>query len=156
MIKGFVTVGTTAFDSLIEALDRPCSSTSLTFQTADGSYVPVHHSYVRFVPSIMPLVEDANFVITHAGAGTVYSLLETRAVRLAVVANLERSDKHQSELARYVAENQFACVLSVEDIRRMPLEEVADRVMCAELREYTKDRFFKVGEIVNYLRRTSD
>jgi len=104
----------------------------------------------------MPLVADANFVVTHAGAGTVYSLLEAKSVRLAVVANLERSDKHQSELARYIAENQFACVLSVDDIRRMPLEEVAERVMCAELREYKKVRFFKVPEIVNYLRRASE
>lgn len=107
-MKYLVTVGTTTFDTLIKFLDCECREYEFVFQIANGTYQPKNNCYFRFSPTMW---EDYNgyAVITHAGAGSVYSLLE-KGEKFIAIANTERTDKHQLDLCGYLASNNLALV----------------------------------------------
>ncbi|BDX07652.1 PssE/Cps14G family polysaccharide biosynthesis glycosyltransferase [Planctobacterium marinum] len=119
MKKVLVTVGTTPFNSLFEALEN-CDipeGLELECQIAEGTYVPRKFSYFRFSDDFAQKLMAADAVISHAGAGTVFSLLELAKPAI-VVANLERKDNHQIELARYVAQSELALgVLQIDALQ---------------------------------------
>jgi beta-1,4-N-acetylglucosaminyltransferase len=150
MIKGLVTVGTTTFDSLISSLDQPSIDVELTFQIAGGGYIPVNHPYKRFIKDIKLIYSDFDFIITHAGAGSVYNLLEA-GLKMAVVANLDRSDQHQLELSHFIKESNFSAVYSVEQIRVLSLETLAVEIQSYETVPYKKESFFKGKEILDFI-----
>jgi UDP-N-acetyl-D-mannosaminouronate:lipid I N-acetyl-D-mannosaminouronosyltransferase len=108
-MKIFVTVGNTQYNSLIKAIDETLSADEfeVTIQLADGSYTPKNHQFFRFTPNIETYFNDADVIITHAGAGTVFQLLEDNA-KMVVIPNHERIDTHQLDLAQYVDNNHFA------------------------------------------------
>lgn len=110
-MKIFVSVGNTHYNSLIEAIDRylPASDFDVTIQLADGSYLPKNHKFFRLTNDISPYFATADLVVAHAGAGTVFQLLEEHR-KMVVVPNLERIDDHQLDLAQYVEQNNFASV----------------------------------------------
>lgn len=106
----FVTIGNTQYNQLIEALDKLVPTDfNLTIQLADGHYLPKNHQYIRFTNDIEKYFSEADIVISHAGAGSVFRLLEL-GKKLIVVPNFERVDDHQLDLADFVHENNFACV----------------------------------------------
>lgn len=110
-MKIFVTVGNTQYNSLIKAIDETLSpyDFNITIQLADGSFTPKNHQFFRFSDEIQYYFNDADVVITHAGAGTVFQLLEDK-VKMVVIPNHERIDTHQLDLAQYVDNNKFASV----------------------------------------------
>ena len=110
-MKVFVTVGNTQYNSLIKAIDETLSvdEFDVIIQLADGSTTPKNHKFFRFTQDIETYFKDADVVITHAGAGTVFQLLEDKA-KMVVIPNHERIDAHQLDLAQYVDNNKFASV----------------------------------------------
>lgn len=110
-MKIFVTVGNTQYNSLIRAIDEtlPADLFQVTIQLADGNYTPKNHQFFRFTQDIKTYFNDADVVITHAGAGTVFPLLEDK-IKMVVIPNHERIDAHQLDLAQYVDNNNFASV----------------------------------------------
>ncbi len=110
-MKIFVTVGNTQYNSLIKAIDEilPSDEFDITIQLADGKYTPVNHEFFRYTQDIKSYFDDADVIITHAGAGTVFQLLEDKA-KMVVIPNHERIDAHQLDLAQYVDNNRFASV----------------------------------------------
>lgn len=110
-MKIFVSVGNTQYNSLIKAIDEllPASEFDIIIQLAGGSYLPINHPFIRFTDNIAQYYADAEVIIAHAGAGTVFQLLE-ESRRMVVVPNHERLDAHQLDLAQYVNKNDFACV----------------------------------------------
>ena len=106
----FVTVGNTQYNQLIKNIDtlvpKHCN---VTVQLADGNYLPKNHQYIRFTDDIEKCFAEADIVISHAGAGSVFRLLEL-GKKLIVVPNFERVDDHQLDLANFVHENNYACV----------------------------------------------
>ncbi|XP_052815776.1 UDP-N-acetylglucosamine transferase subunit ALG13 homolog [Mya arenaria] len=109
----FVTVGTTQFDKLIETmcsedtlkalqmlgysnllLQRGCGQYDPPSTTGDGMFV----DHYRYKSNIREDIEQADLVISHAGAG---SCLETLGAgrKLLVVINEGLMDNHQLELA---------------------------------------------------------
>jgi len=145
----FVTVGTTSFDRLVKASDE-CASIikeyDFIFQIADGSYTPLNGSSFGFVDSVDSYYNHSDIVITHAGAGSVYNLLELHK-KLVVVPNLERVDKHQRDLAGFLEENNYALV--VWDLDR--LLNILKSVKAFQPAKFEKDPFFKYEEIASYL-----
>ena len=147
-MKILVTVGTTRFDGLIEHLDTHASDIDgqFTMQIADGSYCPVNIPWFRFSENIDPYYRDADLVITHGGAGSVYRLLEL-GKPIIVVPNLERNDNHQEDLANYMARRNHALVvrdfeLLMDTIRRCPEHQ---------FEPYSVEPFSAADEILSFV-----
>lgn len=137
-MKLLVTVGTTKFDSLIRAVDHvldgyaKCDS---VFQIADGEYIPKNGQYFDYIENIEQHYNPSDLVITHAGAGTIYRLLELDK-KIIVVPNLDRVDKHQVDISNFMELGGHLLVARNVD-------SIAD---CMEKsREFAPVRFHKVG-----------
>ena len=111
----FVTVGTTRFDLLISQFNSPEFLTCLAEEGGIQRLVIQHgHSpapsppsshppmmqieLFSFRPSLQPHLQEADLVVSHAGAG---SIMETLALGkpLVVVVNAALHDNHQLELS---------------------------------------------------------
>lgn len=116
----FVTVGTTQFNALINALSTEqmyktllnMGCRKLTIQTGTGD-VPsdIYDIYREGITlntyetksSIAKDIEEADLVISHAGAGSCMEILH-EGKPLLVVVNDELADNHQLELAEKLCE----------------------------------------------------
>ncbi|MEZ8018169.1 PssE/Cps14G family polysaccharide biosynthesis glycosyltransferase [Vibrio splendidus] len=136
-----VTVGTTAFDELIAVIDEKFEgdkSVDIVAQTSSSSiYTPKNFESFRFSDDFQSYVDSADLIVTHAGAGSVYSMLENRK-KLVVVPNLTRADNHQIELAQYVQENNFA--VSCFDLAE--LQSCINKAKSSEFEPYSCEKFF--------------
>lgn len=140
----FVTVGTTRFDALVNA----CDSLALSF---DGDFTIQHcnpelilrnaHGQA-FFDDIFERYSDADIVITHAGAGSIFKLLEL-GKKILVVPNFDRADAHQSDIARYIEERQFALV--AWSLNELPVKLAGCSNFFPE--NYVREQFFKFDEI---------
>ena len=149
-MKVFVTVGNTRYNSMIKAIDDHFSSDEfdITLQIADGEYLPKHHEYIRYSNNIEQYFKDAELVITHAGAGTVFQLLED-SIKMLVVPNHERVDTHQLDLTDYLEKNNFADVCyDLSTIKQCTLAAFS-----AEHTKYEEEIFSGYSLIDNLLNR---
>lgn len=142
-MKILVTVGTTGFDELFRACDAlDWNGHEVLFQIGPSRYSPTLERAVRYTGNIKEAYGWADVVITHAGAGSVFTLLEMGR-RIVVVPNLTRRDKHQSELARFVEANRFAIVAWSPD----ELGDALRRLDGFDFQPYRKREFFLGGEL---------
>jgi len=144
----FVTVGSTRYDSLFHAVEHALNdSHKAIFQIADGEYSHSKITTIRFVKNIDEYYKNADVIITHAGAGSVYNLLEM-GKKVIVVQNIERVDAHQQDLVRFVEEEKYG--LGCYDI-----SQIAEKVREVEHFEptpYVKNEFNKAKEICEILK----
>jgi beta-1,4-N-acetylglucosaminyltransferase len=144
----FVTVGHTHYNALFKAVDSQLSSDKYQIinQIFDGTYQPKNHKYYKFTADIASEIAKADLVITHAGAGTVFRLLEL-GKPIVVVPNFERIDEHQKDLADYVENNNFACVCRNLDM----LEECIKQAYKGGYSTYEKNLFDGYTRILSLL-----
>lgn len=146
-----VITGTTGFDSLVKTIDEARgleSDYDITLQIGEGRYTPRYKKFFDFDRHLKLKLCAYDFFITHAGAGTLFTLLE-QGRRVLVVPNTERADKHQRELAAYVGLQGWCAVCN----------EVSDVVQCIadiehqtdQLRTYAKVEFNAEHEILRYI-----
>ena len=149
-MKILVTVGTTKYDSLISYIDTESSFYNLPieFQIANGKYIPQKHPYFTFLnrADIFKKYQEKDIIITHAGAGTIFELLEMRK-KFIVVPNIERSDRHQTDIANFLSKNKYALV--AYDLTQ--LEIFLDIIQKYDFRNFVKEEFFKSNEIIDYI-----
>lgn len=152
-MKILVTVGTTSFNSLIEEIDaiaRDFKEFDIISQIGPGEYEPFHHPYFRYEPNIFERYLG-RLIITHCGAGSVYSLLE-QGKRFIAVPNFERHNLHQIELARYLKREELALVCKrPEDIRHLIVSGVWRHF---SPKPYLKDTFFVADDMLAIVDRT--
>ena len=146
-----VITGTTGFDSLIKEIDE-CRELEKNFefvlQTGDGKYLPKFKKFIDFDKTLSKKLNDYDFFITHAGAGTIFMLLE-QGKRVLVVPNTDRADKHQLELAQYVSSSQLCAVcLNVKEVVSF-INEIDMKT--AQLMPYEKKEFNATREILRYI-----
>ena len=113
MIKVFVTVGTTPFDNLIKFCDDNIdfSKFEVIAQVSKHSkYNPQNIKTIDFVKNIDTFYDAADIVISHAGAGSVFKLLEKNKKSI-FVNNYTMKDNHQEDICRFVQDNNYALVL---------------------------------------------
>ncbi|MDP5213582.1 glycosyltransferase [Pseudoalteromonas tunicata] len=146
-MKILVTVGTSVFDGLIQAVDEQFSAEifSITLQIAEGQYRPVNHTFFKRSKDFEHHLSEADIVITHGGAGTIFKLMEMEKPFIAV-PNLERVDPHQLDLAQFVEENQYGLVC--RDLSM--LKEIFDSLSSFKRKVYQKDAFFMADDIIDY------
>ncbi|MGL4800922.1 MAG: PssE/Cps14G family polysaccharide biosynthesis glycosyltransferase [Cetobacterium sp.] len=141
-MKIFVTVGTTPFESLIKYIDTNIKNHELIAQISTGKYIPKKMESFDYKENIENYYKWADLIITHAGAGSVYKLLEM-GKRIVVIPNIERLDNHQLELANFIEKNNYGEVFyKLEDIK------INDNV---KRNKYVKENFFKINEILEIL-----
>lgn len=126
----FVTVGTTHFDPLIQAVDALAIegrlADSVLFQIGSGRYEPRGGEFFRFKPSIDHELASADLVITHGGI-TVLSLLASRK-RFVAVANTALADNHQSRYLELLGNRSSMIWTDCVD----NLSVLVDRALAAE------------------------
>ncbi|XP_029411885.1 putative bifunctional UDP-N-acetylglucosamine transferase and deubiquitinase ALG13 isoform X4 [Nannospalax galili] len=114
MKSAFVTVGTTSFDDLILCVSarenlqifRSLGYNRLVLQIGRGKVVPEPFStesftldVYRYKESLKEDLQQADLVISHAGAGSCLETLE-KGKPLVVVVNEKLMNNHQLELAK--------------------------------------------------------
>lgn len=134
----FVTVGTTSFDDLVRAVDSDevlldalidAGVERLAIQHGRGDYAVVDRVHVRddgkhleirgfrFAPSLGTFIDAADYVVSHAGAGSVLEALRAEK-RLLVVVNASLQDNHQMELGSAMEkQNYLYCCASPSELR---------------------------------------
>ena len=143
----FLTVGTTSFDSLIEAVDteaflevmRACGCQELVLQIGRGSYLPskyltvetcsqhgISFEYFRFKPTLADEMAAADLVISHCGAGSVLEAVTLQKLLL-VVVNDTLQENHQEELADAMASRKHCLKALPADVVPV-LEGLAGRL----------------------------
>jgi UDP-N-acetyl-D-mannosaminouronate:lipid I N-acetyl-D-mannosaminouronosyltransferase len=148
-VKIFVTVGNTRYNSLIKAIDEQLLNDefNITMQIADGEFAPKHHEYFCYSDNIEQYFNDADIVITHAGAGTVFHLLEDNK-KMLVIPNYDRIDSHQLDLTSYLDKNDFANVCyDISNIKHCVLDAFS-----TEHAKYENDLFSGyslIDELIN-------
>jgi beta-1,4-N-acetylglucosaminyltransferase len=120
----FVTVGTTLFEALIQAVSTDDALqgmvengySSLVIQYGKGAKPPILSSpslnveVYAFKPNLTSDMKAADLIISHAGAGTVMEVLRLKK-RAAVVINTMLMDNHQTELADAMGERHHILVV---------------------------------------------
>lgn len=145
MNKVLVTVGTTKFDSLIKYLDE-VAGYNFTFQIGNGEYTPKNYHFFRFSENISEYYKKADVIISHAGAGTLYSLLRMHK-KVLMVPNLERRDKHQVEIAEYL--DSMGCAKWCKSFDEILTNMI--NISTMQFSIYESDDFFKFDEITQLL-----
>ncbi|MGC8837723.1 MAG: PssE/Cps14G family polysaccharide biosynthesis glycosyltransferase [Anaerolineae bacterium] len=120
----FVTVGTTEFDALVQAMDAWAADHDepVVMQIGHGTYIPRHAEHFRFAPTLVPYYERADLVVAHGGLGTTMEVLHLRK-RLVSVSNPDRYDRHQEDLLE--ALDAAGHLLWCRDLRGLP-EAIAE------------------------------
>jgi len=140
----FVTVGTTKFNDLIERIEIIQDQNNWLLQIADGEFIPTTKKYIHFSNEIFNLYNKADLIITHAGAGSIYRLLELNK-NIIVCPNISRTDKHQKEIALFLEKNLFAQVCwNLDDLETLVNKKFKKNI-------YEKVNFFLMDEILDYL-----
>ncbi|KAJ1675621.1 hypothetical protein EV182_000904 [Spiromyces aspiralis] len=119
MVKIFVTVGSTGFDTLVASV---CSTQFLESAKREGfdeivvqygasgacftpprDLLPVRVSGFSYSNSIEEHYDSASLIVSHAGSGSILAALR-RGIPLVVAINDRLMDNHQRELADALAE----------------------------------------------------
>ncbi len=130
----FVTVGTTDFDALVEAMDRlaPDLGEEVVAQIGRGKYEPRHIRWFRLAPSLEPYYREADLVVSHGGLGTVIEVT-SMGKPLVALSNPDRYDRHQDDLLRFM--EQAGHLLWCRDLSN--LEDDLRRARAMAFRPYT-------------------
>src|SRR5690606_1903962 len=96
-------------------------------------------------------VQWADVIVTHAGAGSVYSMLEA-GKDIIVVPNIQRVDKHQLEIAEYVDSNRFGLVC-YDVFGIVEVLERSTEFFPRHKERYLKESFFMADEILANMKR---
>ena len=140
----FVTVGTTPFDELIKYVDKEILDKKIICQISNfAKYKPKNHKYFNFIENIEDYYNWADLIICHAGAGTVYKLLEMRK-KIIIIPNTYRVDKHQIDLSEFVRKKKYALVCN--DISR--LKYIIRQSNEFMPKQFLEKKFFVTDEIL--------
>ena len=126
-----VTVGTTGFDELVEAVDDVVGRLDVRdglIQYGPGRHVPRSLPSERFLPSLDPYYDKATLVIAHGGAGTAFEVVG-RGLPLIGVANDDRYDHHQDDVLEALSAARH--LVWCRDLSR--LEEAVTEAMAGDL-----------------------
>jgi beta-1,4-N-acetylglucosaminyltransferase len=134
-----VTVGSTLFDELFDQVDSlpDYIRNRITCQVGPSKKKPKVSKVIDFVDNIEDYYRSAQIIICHAGAGTVFRLLELEK-KIIVVPNISRTDKHQLDLAQYVEDNNLGHCL--KDFNT--LEDTIARIGSLVFYRYKPKKFF--------------
>lgn len=127
----FVTVGTTAFDSLIRTVDKAKIKGRVVIQKADGKYQPQNYEFFDYTDNFDDYIKKADIVITHGGAGTLFKLLALNK-KIIGIANEERRDLHQWDILKKLSQEKY--LIWCQDLDQIP--RAIEKVKKQKLKKY--------------------
>lgn len=129
----FVTVGSTDFDPLVQAVDTLIPELSIggIMQIGHGKYEPKHLPFFRFDSPLETYYQQASVVIAHGGLATTMEVLKC-GVPLVSVSNTDRYDNHQDDLLSVMAEEGYLVWCQ----QLTDLKQAIERVQTTSLRPY--------------------
>ena len=142
----FVTVGTTEFNTLIKKADA-LKNEDLVIQYADGEYQPKNYPAFNFSDEISHYYKNAEIIITHGGAGTIFKLLGL-GKKIIGMANLERTDKHQTDLLKKLSDEGY--LIWCQDPNR--LKDCIKKAREIKLKKYSPPKSNIAAAIQEFLR----
>jgi UDP-N-acetylglucosamine transferase subunit ALG13 len=148
----FVTVGTTDFDLLVQAMDEvaPSLGEEIVAQIGRGKYEPRNMRFVRLVPSLEPYYRKASLIVSHGGMATLMEAASLGKPLLAV-SNPELYDRHQDDLLGYMERQGH--LLWCRDLNQLEAELRRIRAMTFRAYEVPPTRIHVViQEYLNRLR----
>ncbi|OKY24643.1 PssE/Cps14G family polysaccharide biosynthesis glycosyltransferase [Thalassotalea sp. PP2-459] len=139
----FVTLGTTPFPELLAEVNKLQNQTADNFviQSVSGDLTRFNESF-SYTNDIQYWYQWADIIITHAGAGSTYNLLELNK-KLVLVPNTFRKDKHQLELAKYIESKNYAVVC----YQLIKLQQCITKVKDYSIKKYQKVQFSGIEDI---------
>jgi len=143
----FVTVGTGEFEKLVKEADKLSEKIKeeIIIQTGNSKYIPRNAEYFGFTDEFERYVKKAKIIISHGGAGTIFELLEKNK-KIIVVANLRRTDKHQTEILEEL--NKEGCLIYCEDFDLYGALKKAEKF---RFKRYKKPECWIDKEIISFL-----
>ena len=158
--SAFVTVGTTQFDLLIETIvtDKNVIQTlvdclkidKLILQIGNSQMpsfdnLPIKIEYYKYKDSIENDIQQADLVISHAGAGTILQTLEAHKPLL-VVVNEKLMNNHQLEIAHVMEQQDYLYYCTCSTIGET-LEKFANH----QFKQYEKGNPELFGRYLNQI-----
>lgn len=147
-MKVLVTLGTTRFESLVRFFDKHIEGVDITFQFIGEDEPPKYWPNLGFVQDFNSLLEKQDLVITHCGAGNVYSLLE-KNIQFCAVPNLDRKDRHQLELANFLQLHKLAYVFNLVESNFISPKKVIEAASGFKRNRYVNQHPFNIDLLVN-------
>ena len=114
----FVTVGTTRFDELVEAMDNisPKLNEEVLIQIGNCKYTPKNCKYFTFADGLLKYFEKANIVIAHGGAGITFEVLNMGR-KLISLDNPHVLNGHQQDLLGKLSQDGY--LIWCKDLNRI-------------------------------------
>ena len=142
-----VSVGTTAFDKLVLYVMGLDLNRNVKYQVSSLSKIKFQQDDANifdFIQDIRDLYQRS-LVVTHCGAGTVFTLLEL-GVDFIAVANVEdRIDHHQLEICEYLKVNSLApAFANLNEFSSAMIEyknDLQELIECFQPKPYSKKGF---------------
>lgn len=143
----FVTVGTDRFEKLVQAADQLAGNIDeeVIIQKGNSNWEVKNAKSFVFTPDFDSYVKKARVIISHGGAGTIFDLL-ARGKKIIGLANLNRIDKHQTEILEQLDKSGY--LIYCRDFNLAECLKKADEM---SFKEYKKPGFWidkKIEEIV--------
>lgn len=140
----FVTIGTGKFEKIVNEADKLAGNIKekVIIQKGKSKSKIKNAENFDFTTEFEDYVKRARIIISHGGAGTIFSLLE-KGKKIIGVANLNRIDKHQEDILEELDKqgNLIYC-------RDFNLEEAVNKLKKTKLKKYEKPGFWIDKEII--------
>ncbi len=139
-----VTVGTERFDELVKRMDEIALELTekVTIQIGKGKYEPKNCRHFRFVPDIDQYYEEADLIVTHGGAGTIFKLLGKNK-KIIGISNPEKPGQHQEDILKALSQQNY--LIWCRDLKR--LKESVKGAKKVKIKKYRKPEC-KIAEII--------
>ena len=145
----FVTVGTTRFDELVEAMDKiaPKLGEEVVIQIGNQKNVPKNCKYFTFDDDLLKYYEKADIVVAHGGAGITFEVLNL-GKKLISVENSHVLDGHQRDLLGKLSHDGY--LIWCKDLNG--IENCIKDVKKMEIKKYVRPECGIGKMIMDYLR----
>jgi beta-1,4-N-acetylglucosaminyltransferase len=149
MINVFITVGTTPFDELITHCDRTIDTSlfQCVAQVSEFSSCNVKNIVsFPFVRNINQYCQNADIIISHAGAGSVYNVLEMKKKAI-FVPNNKLKDGHQEDICQFIIKHDYAEVYRLGSVTNS-INELLLKVYSKTYNMYSNPKTFQLVKCI--------
>ena len=153
-VRVLFTLGTTPFVSLEKAafeVAKRDQNYEVTLQTQNmnlefNTNILTNFNVINYYENFSWVIENFDIVVSHGGAGTIFKSLEA-GIKLVVVPNLERADRHQTEICNFIERASLAYVQ--RDISK--INHALEAVFSMEVKRYKRSKEFDWVSLRNWI-----